>query len=156
MNHYLNAKVSSITDAVLGLTSALMQISPLAEGQRVQVIRHVHEGRSLVELRVVRDHDRTTSDYGVRQAWIYAYPDTAEFEMHYTHRDDIVRLVKAYPHLKSNASVVYVTQQKAGAKFSLQDIYQACDILHSFLADTTDMVPNTVGNIESNLPQQDA
>lgn len=156
MNHYLNTKVSSITDAILGLTGALMQISPLAEGQRVQVIKHVYESRPLVELRVVRDHDRTTSDYGVRQAWIYAYPDTAEFEMHYTHRDDIVRLVKAYPDLKGNASVVYVTQQKAGAKFSLQDIYTACDVLHSFLADTTDMVPNTVGNIESNLPQQDA
>lgn len=156
MNHYLNPKVSSITDAVLGLTSALMQISPLAQGQRVQVIKHVHEGRSLVELRVVRDHDPVTQDYGVRQAWIYAYAEAGEFEMHYTHRDDILKLVKAYPDLKATASLVYVTQQKAGARFSLQDIYTAVDILHSFLADSSDTIPTTAGNIESNLPPHDA
>lgn len=156
MNHYLNPKISSITDALLGLTAALMQISPLAQGQRVQILKHVHEGRALVELRVVRDHDRATQDYGARQAWIYAYAEAGEFEMHFTHRDEILKLVKAYPHLKANASLVYVTQQKRRPHFSLQDIYAAADILHSFLADASDLVPTTVGNIESNLPPQDA
>jgi len=156
MNHYLNAKISSITDAVLGLVGAMMQLKPPAEGQRVQIIKHVHEGRPLVELRVVRDHDRATADYGVRQAWIYSYPEAGRFELHYTTRDDIVRIVDAYPHTSANASLVFTTQQKGATTFSLEEIYTACDILHLYLIDTTDTVPDTRGNVESNLPSQDA
>lgn len=156
MNHYLNAKVSSITDSVLGLVGALMQIKPPTEGQRVQILKHVHEGRPLVELRVVRDDDRATSDYGVRQAWIYAFPEGGCFELHYTTREDILKIVESYPHLKNNASLVFTTQQHAASTFSLQDIYTACDILHLYLTDRSDTLPGVTGNIETNLPQQDA
>jgi hypothetical protein len=156
MNHYLNAKISSISDAILGLVGALMQVKPPTEGQRVQIVKHVHEGRLLVELRVVRDHDKATSDYGVRQAWIYTYPEEARFELHYTTRDDILKIVESYPHLKTNASVVFTTQQKAASTFTLENIYPACDILHLYLTDPSDTLPGIGGNVETNLPQQDA
>lgn len=156
MNHYLNSKISSVADAILGLTSAMMQLKPPADGQRVQLLKHVHAGFPLVELRVMRDDDKATADYGVRQAWIYTYPDDGSFEMHYTAREDILKLLKEYPHLKNNVTLVSTLNRQGASKFSLQDIYTACEILHSYLTDRTDMVPSVSGNIETNLPQQDA
>lgn len=156
MNQSLNPKVSSIADAVLGLTAALMHVKPAPAGQHVVMIRHVHEGRSLVELRVMRNSElrpaRGSIEYGVRQAWIYTYPNEGAFELHFTTREDVLKFIKDHPHLNNNVSLLFTMATRTQPKFLLADIYAACDVLHSFLTDTTDPVPEAGGNVESDLP----
>jgi len=150
MNQYLNPKVSSITDAVLSLTAALLQIKAPV-GQRVQVIKHVHERRPLVELRVVRDDDKETADYGVRQAWIYAYPDEGLFELRYTLREDIIAAMKSNPP-SAYTALVFGTDRKEIGRFELEDIFNASQILHLYLTDPTDVIPATAVCRETDLP----
>jgi hypothetical protein len=130
-----------------------MQNKPLV-GQRVAVIKHVHEGRVLVELRVIRDNERETADYGVRQAWIYTYPEEEKFVFHYTTREDIIRLLKAYPDLKNLTTLLFTTAEISTPKFMLEDIHTACEILRSFLSDPSDVLPGISGNVETHLPQR--
>lgn len=137
MNTYLNHRVSALSDTVVDLISTLLVKQELKH--RIALRKHTIDGQPLLEFRVIDPNDRTTFDFGVRQAWVYTHPKDLMLEFLFTTREDIHAITAAYPDLKNVSTLVFTTANRSrSARHRITDLYPAVgEILFSFL--TTDL-----------------
>lgn len=129
MNQVVINRVTPIGTAVAEMLYMMFQTGEPLQGSTT-ITQHAEASMRITRFKLCQEPSRGGKHFGCRNAWV-CETDDAQFRLYLTNYEETIELFKTHESFESGLERI------AGYSYALQEIYQACSDIQSFLQDET-------------------